>query len=79
MGPVSFVMVLMGCGQNALECERIATLPVAYQSQASCLAARPEILAASTDLGFARVEAECRSAAPASASDRRSVRNLSTS
>lgn len=79
MNAVSFVMVLMGCGQGDLPCERIATLPVAYSSQASCLAARPEILAASTGLGFARVEAECRSAVPASASGRRSVRTLSTS
>jgi len=79
MGPVSFVMVLIGCGQGTSECKPIATLPVAYESHASCLAARPEILTASGDLGFARVEAECRSSIPASATDRRPARRLSAS
>lgn len=65
MGAVSFVMVLIGCSQNAAQCESIATLPVAYASIASCYAARSEILSASGDLGYGSVRAECRAAVPA--------------
>lgn len=71
MGPVSFVMVLMGCGSGQVSCAPIATLPVAYASEASCLQSRGEILRASGDLGYGRVVAECRrngAISPASAS-----------
>jgi hypothetical protein len=67
MGPVSFVMVLIGCSQNA-QCAPITTLPVAYNSRTSCLEARGEILAGSGDMGYANVRAECRVSVPASAS-----------
>ena len=59
MGPASFIMVLIGCA-NGQECAPVMTLPVAYQSESSCLAARGEIVAASDGLGFDRVFAECR-------------------
>jgi hypothetical protein len=56
-------MVLSGCAQGQ-NCAPIATLPVAYRSEASCLAARGDIVAASAELGFDRVIAECRPHAP---------------
>ena len=59
MGPASFIMVLIGCA-NGQECAQVMTLPVAYQSESSCLAARSEIVAASEGLGYDRVFAECR-------------------
>jgi hypothetical protein len=65
MGPVSFVMVLIGCSQSA-QCAPITTLPVAYNSRNSCLEARSEILAASGDMGYKSVRAECRVSVPAS-------------
>jgi hypothetical protein len=53
-------MVLMGCSQAPDACETIATLPVAYASESSCLESRSEILSLSPDLGYARVTADCR-------------------
>ena len=76
--PVSFVMVLIGCSQNAAQCESIATLPVAYATMESCRAARSEILSASGDLGYPDVRAECRAAVPAAAA-KRAARTDSTS
>ena len=67
MGVAPFVMVLIGCSQGASSCAPIATMPVAYASEASCLDARADILSLSSGLGYARVIAECRphgSAAP---------------
>jgi hypothetical protein len=57
-------MVLVGCAQGQ-QCATIATLPVAYRDETGCLAARSEMVAASSDLGFERVFAECRKQARA--------------
>ena len=62
MAVTPFLMVLIGCASGGQSCEAIATLPVAYRSQATCLAARASIITASGDLGYARVVAECRPA-----------------
>lgn len=59
MDAIPFVMVLIGCAPNATSCEPIATLPVAYASEASCLDARSEILSVSGKLGYSRVIAKC--------------------
>lgn len=59
LGPASFVMVLIGCTQGQ-QCSPIMTLPVAYRSESSCLAARFDIIEASSDLGYDRLVAECR-------------------
>ena len=60
MGPSSFIMILIGCAQGGTQCAPIATMPVAFRNQASCLEARADMVAASTDLGYAQVTAECR-------------------
>lgn len=78
MSAMSVVMVLIGCSQNASQCESVATLPVAYASMSSCLAARSEILSATSDLGYASVKAECRTSTPV-ASTRRASHTRSTS
>lgn len=72
MGPSSFIMVLIGCAQGGVQCAPIATMPVAFRDQASCLEARADMVAASSGLGYARVTAECRrqGKAPRAAADR---------
>ncbi len=60
MGASTFIMVLIGCSNGGQQCTPIATLPSAYRSEATCLGARAEIVAASSELGFDRVIAECR-------------------
>lgn len=64
MGTLPFVMVLLNCGPNAGTCEAIATMPVAYPSEATCLGARAEIVSAIRESGFARVRADCRPQRP---------------
>ena len=59
MGPSSFIMVLIGCAPGA-QCAPIATMPVAYRSQTTCLDARAEIVAATAGLGYGKITAECR-------------------
>lgn len=60
MAVMPFVMVLIGCPQGTAACEPIATMPVAYANEATCMQARADILSVSHDLGYARVVAECR-------------------
>jgi len=60
VGATSFFMVLMGCASGGSQCEPVTTLPVAYASQASCLTARADVVAATGNLGFATVRAECK-------------------
>ena len=59
LGPVSFVMVVIGCSQNQ-SCAPVMTLPVAYRTEATCLADRSDIVSALSGDGYARVFAECR-------------------
>ena len=65
MAATAFVMVLLGCSQGMTSCETIATLPVAYASESSCIGSRSEILSLSSDLGYAHVVADCRPRGPA--------------
>lgn len=58
-------MVLIGCAQGGDQCTPIATMPIAYRSAASCMSARSEMVAATSDLGYDRVVAECRPQATA--------------
>lgn len=53
-------MILVGCSNAGDQCAPIATMPVAYRSEAGCLAARADIVAASSGLGYDRVIANCR-------------------
>ena len=57
MDVTPFIMVLLGCVDGSPKCEPIMTLPAAYSDEASCKAARGEILEA---VGDKRVIAECR-------------------
>ena len=59
-------MILLGCTNGGNQCAPISTLPVAYQSEALCLAARADMVAASTGLGYDRVVANCRRQDPVS-------------
>jgi hypothetical protein len=70
-------MILLGCTDGGIQCAPISTLPVAYQSEALCLAARADMVAATTGLGYGRVIADCRR--QDSVSPRRLVAKASTS
>ncbi|QIK78615.1 hypothetical protein G7077_06615 [Sphingomonas piscis] len=59
MGPISFVMVVMACGQGD-SCKPMMTMPAAYRSESACLADRADILGALSRPGD-KLVAECRS------------------
>jgi hypothetical protein len=75
MGPVAYVIAILGCGDGSAACTRVATMPTHYATQASCSAATNAALAGSTDFDFPTIVAECRamSTVPAAQSKDRPV------
>ena len=67
MGPAYFVIAILGCADGSQACNRVATMPAQYADQKSCALGVPKALAASTDLDFPTLVAECQpvSARPA--------------
>ena len=69
MGPVYYVIAILGCGDGSVQCSPAATVPTQYSTHAACEAATQDALIANSDLDFPTLVAECRSiAAPVSAS-----------
>jgi hypothetical protein len=69
MGPVTFVIAIMGCADGSAACTPVATLPARYESQAQCAAQTEAALTANSDFDFPTLMAECRPAKePASTS-----------
>lgn len=74
MGAGIFLIAIMGCADGSAACTTVATLPVRYESRASCAAATNAALANSTEFDFPTIVAECRpAAAPASANRGQSI------
>jgi hypothetical protein len=68
MGPVSYVIAILGCADGSASCQQVALMPSRYESQAVCSAATGSALAASTEFDFPTIVAECRAArSPAAA------------
>jgi hypothetical protein len=81
MGPVAYVIALLGCADGSSACTQVATMPTRYESEASCSAATGAALAQSTSFDFPTIVAECRSvsAIPAAqVKERASVRGVVT-
>ena len=64
MGPVLFVMAIMGCGDGQTQCAEARVEQVTFASMAACQAAMPDVLNRSTDLEYPEVLANCRRAQP---------------
>ena len=60
MGPVAYVIAILGCSDGSAACTTVATMPAHYASEASCGAATGSALAQSTDFDFPTIVAECR-------------------
>lgn len=69
MGPVGYVIAILGCADGGSSCQVAATLAPRYENAAQCHAARESALDANTDLDFPTLIAQCRrsSVRPASA------------
>lgn len=60
MGPVYFVMAILGCGDDGQQCREQRVEPARYTSIAACQQAISTALARSTDIEFPVVGAQCQ-------------------
>ena len=60
MGPVFYVVAILGCGDGDAPCAPARLLPARYASAAACQAQLPQRLAENTDVPFPTVMADCR-------------------
>ena len=70
MGPVAYVIAILGCADGSAACTPVATMPARYESEASCTAATGAALAQSTGFDFPTIVAECRKATAIPAAQR---------
>ena len=61
MEPVYFVMAILGCADDGLQCREQRLEPVRYQSAAACRAAVDAAILRNTDLDYPMISADCRS------------------
>jgi hypothetical protein len=71
MGPVSYVIAIMGCADGGAACQQVAIAPSRYESASACQAATAEVLAGSTDFDFPTLVARCRTAKGPAAVERK--------
>ena len=62
MGPVYYVIAIMGCGDGNAACVPAKLEAARYQSLAQCRAAMPDVLSKQGDLSFPVVTGSCRPA-----------------
>ncbi len=74
MGPVSFVIAILGCADSGSTCQQVAVAPTRYESAAACEAATVNVAAGATDFDFPTIVARCQSAKSPAAVQRIPVR-----
>ena len=62
MGPVLFVMAIMGCGEGDAACTEVRLANARYPTEAACMAATEAELSRVDDLLYPSVVAQCRPA-----------------
>jgi hypothetical protein len=60
MGPLLYVIAIMGCGENDQACREVGVAEPRFATQAACVAATDEVLARYTDVDYPSVVAQCR-------------------
>ena len=60
MGPMYFVIAIMGCGDGSTACTPVMTVPTRYESEAACEAATTSALLANSNFDFPSLLAQCR-------------------
>lgn len=60
MGPVTFMIAILGCADGGSSCTQVATLPALYASAAQCSAATGKALEQRNDFDFPTLVARCR-------------------
>lgn len=74
MGPVSYVIAILGCADGGTGCQQVAVAPARYESAAQCEAATGSTLAGATDLDFPTLLARCQRSSGKAAVERAPVR-----
>lgn len=73
MGPVSYVIAILGCADGGAACQQVAIAPARYESAAACEAATGGVLSGSTDFDFPTLVARCRTDKGRTAVERKPV------
>ena len=60
MGPIGYVIAILGCADGGASCQTVATLAPRYENAAQCAAARDSALDANSDLDFPMLVAQCQ-------------------
>lgn len=68
MGPIIYVIAILGCADGGASCQTVATLAPRYESAAQCAAARDSALDANSDLDFPMLIAQCQKSGARAAS-----------
>lgn len=69
MGPATFLIAILGCGEGEANCQQVAIAPARYESRAACMADTENALA-SVDAAYPVLVADCRAAGTQTASVR---------
>jgi len=62
MGPLHYVIAILGCGEAETACEQVAVGPSRYESLDACTAASESAMASYGDAFYPVVVAQCRRA-----------------
>ena len=65
MGPIGYVIAILGCADGGASCQTVATLAPRYENAAQCAAARDSALDANSDLDFPMLMAQCQKSSAA--------------
>ena len=59
MGPGTFLIAILGCGEGDLPCQQVRMLETRYESQATCSAATDAVLLKNSDVDYPVIVARC--------------------
>ena len=65
MGPATFLIAIMGCGEAEAPCTQVRTLESRYESQSACTAATDQALLSNSDADYPVIVAQCVAAGKA--------------
>jgi len=60
MDQVLYVLAIMGCGDDSMQCQQARLEPVRYTSIQACQAAMPAALQRNTDIDFPVISGSCQ-------------------
>ena len=67
MGPGTFLIAILGCGEAEAPCAQVRTLETRYESRAACTAATDAAVLGNSDVDYPVVVAQCVAAGTAPA------------